>query len=200
MSKKTFKVKLYMSELIYDVQNKTYITGRSRYDGDNHEAVANMQANEDDENANQILRSIGDSYSTLLGKIAEFVNVSGATPSEEVTKTDVLGSASKNIEVSLDMPSNYNMATSDAVTAAMHKYIVNMAIHEWFLMTNKADAADYIARANSNIEQLREAINKRMRPIRSEVVASDPPQDDPVEDPDYNLNNLPWDDTRPPIS
>ena len=56
MAKKTIAITLYMSELIYDVQNKTYLTGRSRTNGTNHEEVANMQANDDDENANQILR------------------------------------------------------------------------------------------------------------------------------------------------
>lgn len=173
---KTFTVKLYMSELIYDVQNKTYITGRSRYDGTNHETVANMQANEDDENENQILRSIGDAYSTLLGKIAEFVKIDSATPSADLTKTDELGDAETDIQVVLKMPSNYNMVTSDAVTAAMHKYIVNMAIHEWFTLTNKNDSEIYLARANANIEQLREAINKRVRPDRKNILQEIPQQ------------------------
>ena len=30
MAKKTIAITLYISELIYDVQNKTYLTGRSR--------------------------------------------------------------------------------------------------------------------------------------------------------------------------
>ena len=62
MAKKTITITEYMSELLYDIQNKTYLTGRSRQTGANHEEVANMQANDDDENANQIIRSIGNAF------------------------------------------------------------------------------------------------------------------------------------------
>ncbi len=65
MAKKTITITLYMSELIYDVQNKTYLTGRSRSTGKNHEEVAHMQANDDDENANQIARSIGNAFANM---------------------------------------------------------------------------------------------------------------------------------------
>lgn len=47
MAKKTITLTLYVSELVYDIQNKTYLTGRSRRTGTNHEEVANMQANDD---------------------------------------------------------------------------------------------------------------------------------------------------------
>ena len=40
MAKIALTVTLYMSEIIYRVQNKTYITGRSRQNGNNHEEVA----------------------------------------------------------------------------------------------------------------------------------------------------------------
>lgn len=36
MAKKVIAITLYMSELVYDVQNKTYLTGRSRKTGSNH--------------------------------------------------------------------------------------------------------------------------------------------------------------------
>lgn len=48
--KKSINLELKMSELIYDIQNKTYLTGRSLSSGSNHSHVANMQANDDDEN------------------------------------------------------------------------------------------------------------------------------------------------------
>ena len=159
----TLKITLYKSELIYDVQNKTYITGRSRQTGDNHEQVANMQANDDDENRNQILRSIGTAVDYMRAKMAEFLTGSDASA------TDVLESGSKDVEITLSLPSNYNQATAKSISAALHNIVVNKAIADWFTLTNKADAADYAAAAASEVNILREALNKRTRPTRPSV-------------------------------
>ena len=47
-----------MSEIVYEVKNKTYITGRSRQEDGNYEEVANMQVNDDEENMDEVLRSM----------------------------------------------------------------------------------------------------------------------------------------------
>lgn len=164
MAKKIISITLYMSELIYDVQNKTYLTGRSRQTGTNHEEVANMQANDDDENANQIMRSIGNAFANLKTKLSEYINESGTSTN------DKLISSTYNLTVSLNMPPNYNNASNDTISTALHQYLVNSAIGDWFTITNKNDASDYITLAAANLEQLREAVNKRMRPTRTNVV------------------------------
>lgn len=164
MAKKIISITLYMSELIYDVQNKTYLTGRSRQTGTNHEEVANMQANDDDENANQIMRSIGNAFANLKTKLSEYINESGTSTN------DKLISSTDNLTVSLNMPPNYNNASNDTISTALHQYLVNSAIGDWFTITNKNDASDYITLAAANLEQLREAVNKRMRPTRTNVV------------------------------
>lgn len=72
--KYTLKVTLYISELIYDVQNKASLTGRSRLlPGQNDEQVAHMQASDDEEDANQILRSIQNAFALLKNKLAEYI-------------------------------------------------------------------------------------------------------------------------------
>jgi hypothetical protein len=164
MAKQTITITLYKSELVYDVQNKTYLTGRSRQTGDNHEQVANMQANDDDENANQILRSLGNAYATLKTKLSEYLIESGTSA---VSADDVQMDATSNITVELKVPSNYNKATRDTIAAALHQYLVNTAIGDWFTITNKTDAEDYINLAAANLQQIREAVNKRVRPVRS---------------------------------
>lgn len=164
MAKKVIAITLYMSELIYDVQNKTYLTGRSRQTGTNHEEVANMQANDDDENANQIMRSIGNAFANLKTKLSEYINES------DTSTNDKQISSTGNLTLSLNMPPNYNNASNDTISTALHQYLVNCAIGDWFTITNKNDASDYITLAAANLEQLREAVNKRMRPTRTNVV------------------------------
>ena len=164
MAKKVISITLYMSELIYDVQNKTYLTGRSRQTGTNHEEVANMQANDDDENLNQIMRSIGNAFANLKTKLSEYINESGTSTNDKQL------SSTGNLTLSLNMPPNYNNASNDTISTALHQYLVNSAIGDWFTITNKNDASDYITLAAANLEQLREAVNKRMRPTRTNVV------------------------------
>lgn len=164
MAKKVIAITLYMSELIYDVQNKTYLTGRSRQTGTNHEEVANMQANDDDENANQIMRSIGNAFANLKTKLSEYINETGTSTNDKQL------SSTGNLTLSLNMPPNYNNASNDTISTALHQYLVNSAIGDWFTITNKNDASDYITLAAANLEQLREAVNKRMRPTRTNVV------------------------------
>ena len=163
MAKKTLTVTLYLSELLYDVQNKTYLTGRSRQTGNNHEEVAHMQANEDEENENQILRSLGNAFANLKTKLSEYIEESGTTA------TNKLLSKNGTIQLALVMPSNFNQATSETISAALHQYLVNTAIGDWFTITNKNDAPDYVTLAAANLEELREAVNKRVRPTRTTV-------------------------------
>jgi hypothetical protein len=163
MAKKNLTVTLYTSEILYDVMNKTYLTGRSRFIGTNNEEVANMQANEDEENENQLLRSIGNAFSYLKTRLSEYIEETATTVTNNLLTKD------KNLTITLVLPSNVNQATSDTVSSAAHQYIVNLAMADWFTITNKADAADYAAKAEANLQELREAINKRVRPVRTTI-------------------------------
>lgn len=164
MAKQTITITLYMSELVFDVQNKTYLTGRSRTNGENFEQVANMQADDEEENSKQILRSIGNAYGSLMAKLSEYVD------SNLTTATDKIIDENANLTIALQMPGSYNKAANEAVVAAVHQYIVNTAIADWFVITNKSDAVEYANLAAVNITQLREALNKRVRPARTAIV------------------------------
>lgn len=150
-----------IKELIYDIQNKTYLTGRSRSDGKNYRQVALMQANNDDENYNQIMRSIGNAFARVKNELAEVmstrtVNSNNQLDLDDDTKT-----------LSLVMPSNFNSAATEAITAAIHQFIVNSATSEWFMITNKTDTEDYSRLSLESLELLRQSLCKRSRPSRS---------------------------------
>lgn len=160
MARKSLTITLFISEILYEVMNKTHLTGRSRETGNNHEEVANMKANEDDENLNQILRSIGNAFANLKSKVSEYLVEAGTTAN------NIQIEQGTNLALVLSMPSNYNEATRDTLSSAMHRFIVNSSIAEWFTITNKNDAADYVSLSAGDIETIREAINKRTRPQR----------------------------------
>lgn len=163
MAKIPLAITLYMSEIIYRVQNNTYLTGRARQNGNNHEEVAHMQNNDDEENENKVLVSIGNAFATLKTKLSEWLDENGTSAN------NVQINKATNLTLSLQMPSNYNKATKDTISTAASQYIENMAIGEWFQITNKNDAKDYFDAAAANLLAIREAANKRVRPTRTSI-------------------------------
>ena len=160
--KQKITFKLQMSELIYDIQNKTYLTGRSLSDGSNHSHVANMQANDDDENEAQILRSITSAFSILRNRLSEYLD-------DGTTNTDNEPlSASSDLSLTLRMPSNFNANVTKTIGDAAHQFIVATSIAEWFAITAKGETNDYTGTAASALKVLEEALCKRVRPSRGD--------------------------------
>lgn len=162
----TFTVKLDVKELIYDIDNKAYLTGRSRKDSAGVETVASMQSSDSEEDRNQILRGIQNAYNQLCVVVSEYLSL--PTPGD-TTFNDELYKSDTSIDLGFTVPGNFNTATRSAIAAIAHKYIVNKSLAEWFLITNKADVAEYEALAAQNAEELRVALNKRVRPKRQET-------------------------------
>lgn len=156
----TVYLNLSLEEIVYDIQNKTYLTGKSRRDGDNHELVASMQANDDEENANQILRSVGTAFATLKTKLGEYLDLTEASSDNSLLDTEA------SLVLALRMPSIFNLSTTETLSAAAHQYIVAMAVAEWFTITHKTDASDYSRLAEQSLKTIAEAANKRVRPKR----------------------------------
>ena len=158
--KKTINITLKMAEIIYDIQNKTYLTGRSLNDGENHGHVANMQANDDEENAAQILRSVTSSYAVLRNRLAEFMDISEASVANDMISGD------EDIVVSLQMPSNFNTVVAQSIAEAAHQFIVAGAIADWFSITAKGETSDYSKAAEAAMKLLEESLARRLRPQR----------------------------------
>lgn len=202
MAKDVF-VDIYPSEVLYDVKNKAFLTGRSRYNGQNDEEKANIQASDDEQDDNQIRRSITSAMHDLLPKLAEYnpeygekimtgtlltergfrpyANVpndgSGVqlgandegTPGKHFFNNVIFSDpeGNKPVVLHLNVPSNFNESVTPTIAHEVHQYLVNVAMSDWFLITDKTDAADYATLAQSCIVLIREALNKRVRPQRT---------------------------------
>lgn len=164
MAKSSITITLYMSELLYDIRNKSWLVGESRRTGDNHELVAAMQMNADAEHENQALRSISLAYGRLKTELNEYLAAETVT-----SDNDALISADSNLTLNLYVPGNYNHVTVKTVTAECTDYIENMTLSDWFQITSPTDAEGYAAKAAANLLNIRAAINKRVRPTRTNV-------------------------------
>lgn len=194
MSKIQVVISESISELIYDIENVTHITGRSADQGTNPEQVANMQANGDESEQNQMLRSIGNAFSYIKTKMSEYLSDTGTTannglleatmpePNIGVDKDakpymDEAGAATADktlakqidtvLKVTLNMPPNYNQSANDSIANSVHQYMVNKSLGDWYKETFPNNAKAYYDLSMQNIVEIREAVSKRTRPTRS---------------------------------
>ena len=157
--KQTISISFFINEIIYDIQNKSYLTGKSRSDGTNQERVAAMQANDDTENADQIMRSITAAWGILRTHLSEYIEGGSAN-------IDNSPSGDSELRLKLVMPSNFNNGVGESIVAAAHDYIVSKALYDWFVITDKEDADDYARAAERALAAISVSSNKRVRPKR----------------------------------
>jgi hypothetical protein len=149
-----------MEELLYDIQNKAHLTAINSDDGTNYVSVGNMQVTEDDEVESQILRSIENSFAKVKNALAKYA------VGLDDDRSNIQMSKECDLELKLKLPTNYNHATGNLLNTAIHRYIVNSVLSEWFSITNKEEAALYASSAALNLEEMQDVIYKRVRPTR----------------------------------
>lgn len=160
--KKDVTVTIKTSWLLYDIMNETFLRGRTLQNKENHKEVANMFASEDEENREKILRSIKRAFAEVKTELGEYLD-----ENKTAANNGHIGDEASFV-LNLKMPTNFNEAATEGVTEAVHAYIANSAIADWYMVTNQADAEQYYALANKGMGLLRQAISKRQRPRRPE--------------------------------
>lgn len=159
-AKKKVTATIKVKQLLYDIENETYLRGRTIQNKENHKEVASMYASEDEENIDKILRSIKKGFAEVKTELAEYLDEDGT--STDNSRYD----GSTDLVLNLTMPSNFNEAATAGVGEAIHDYLKNTAIAEWYLVTNKADAEEYVALAQKSLVSIQQAVSKRSRPKR----------------------------------
>mgnify|MGYP004433700867 CR=1 FL=1 len=161
IQRKRVTVTIKMPWLLYDIKNETYLRGRTIQNKDNHKEVASMYASEDEENLEKILRSIKKGFAEVKSVLSEYL-AEGSDTAVDNSHLDF----TKNLALNLEMPSNFNDAAAAGIGEAVHDYLKNIAIAEWYLVTDKADSEDYFALANKSMTAIQQAVSKRARPKR----------------------------------
>jgi len=158
--KKTVTATIKISHLLYDIMNETFLRGRTIQNKDNHKEVASMFASEDEENRDKILRSIKKGFAEVKTELSDYLDEDGK--STDNSRYD----GETDMTLRLTMPSNFNEAATAGVGEAIHDYLKNTAIAEWYMVTNKADAEQYVMMALNSMKSIQQAVSKRSRPKR----------------------------------
>lgn len=164
-NKKQLSVILKVKELIFDVQNKAFLTGQAREaDGKkNYEAASNMQASDDEENSYQIRRSLANAFSALKSLLGEYLS-EDKTSSNNLIYSEIDEDA--ELTLAFELPSNYNNASADSLGNGIHAYLVDTALAEWFAITNPDEAQTYLSHSAVSLETVKRSLYKRSRPDR----------------------------------
>ena len=123
---KRITITLYMSELLYDIRNKTFLSARINKTDDNYRQASHLQADEDEENNNEVLRSIGSAWGKLKLFLSAYIN------EEQSTGNDILRDETKDIVVILDMPDRFQESAVESMSTAMHRFIVGTVLWKWY--------------------------------------------------------------------
>ena len=166
VTKKTVTVTLKVDELMYDIMNKTHLTGRAREaEGVDYKATSNMQASLDGENSYQLKRSLATSFTGLKSLLGEFINETGST-ADNMIPTEIDKDSGGELSLEFKLPTNFSEASVGAMGEGVHAYIVDKTLAEWFAITNKADAKYYQEHSLESLAQVEKALYKRKRPER----------------------------------
>ena len=154
-------IKLKLSEILYDIDNKTSIAGEALRGADNHKAASQMQTSADEWSRNQVMRSVTNAYTNLRTKLSEYLSIADGTEDNWQISPDTVW-----LTFALSLPLNFNFDSVSALRMALHRYIVDYAIGDWYMLTNKGDASAYYTLAESDLAGVDDALHKRVRPKR----------------------------------
>lgn len=157
MAKKDITITLDLDEIVYDIQNSTYLIARGKQDVRER---ADTQATDDDESLNHIRRRVGNAVARVKKLVSEW-GVSGP-----VVADNTLPPGKGCVTLILPMPTNYNDGATQDLTSAMHQYVSDMATASWLNDVSPADSTRYYKLSDEHVVQIKDAILRRKRPSR----------------------------------
>lgn len=159
MSRK-IKITLDLKELLFDIRNKAYLTGKTREADDRIKAT--IQASTDDDP--QMLRAIQNATDRVCVLLSDYIaDEQGASLSAD---NEFFANDSDDNKINLLLPANYNAGLRNSLATMIHDYVVSAALRQWFQLTFKADASDYVQLNNVELDDIKSAVSKRVAPSR----------------------------------
>lgn len=180
---KSLSITLYLSEILYDIRNKAFLTGRSRETADNQAQISWSQLSGDEPEMGQIMRSVESALAVVQTKLAPYLEEitrerilrehhppcmpHPAEPIELPAEDDVLMRFEDNaITMKLLMPDNYNQAFVPVLSSSIHNFIVAAVLGEWFVISYPNEAKAYLQWAEGENVNIKACLEKRIKPLR----------------------------------
>ncbi len=157
---KTITITLKKSEILYDIENATYLVGESRREGANFEQVSNIQNSGEGGDRNLVLRSIETAFGEVKRNLSRYIDET------KNAANNALMDATGDLVLSLSVVDLFNEASTESLKSATHDYIVNASLRDWFLTVKPEEAKVYDEkRVAANVNML-SALYRKTAPKR----------------------------------
>lgn len=157
---KDITITLKKDELLYDVENTSYLVGNSRSTGDNFEQVSNIQNSGEGEDRNFILRSVENAFNEVKRNLSRYIDET------KTASNNALMSDTGDFVLTLKVVDVFNEASTDTLKSATHEFIVSSALMDWFANVKPDEMVIYQNRkVEANISML-SALYRKKAPAR----------------------------------
>lgn len=157
---KTVTITLKKDEILYDIENTSYLVGNSRSTGDNFEQVSNIQNSGEGEDRNFILRSVEKAFNEVKRNLSRYVDET------KVASDNALMAETGDFILTLNVVDVFNEASTDTLKSAAHEFIVTSALADWFANVKPDEMVIYQNRkVEANISML-SALYRKKAPSR----------------------------------
>ena len=159
---KDITITLKKDEILYDIENTTYLVGNSRSTGDNFEQVSNMQNSGEGEDRNFVLRSIETAYAEVKRILSRYINEDMAATNNELML------ATGDFVLSLNVVDVFNESATESLKGAAHEYIIASALMDWFANVKPDEMTIYQTRKQEASVNLLASLYRKKAPSRPE--------------------------------
>lgn len=157
---KTIEITLKKDEILYDIENTSYLVGNSRSTGDNFEQVSNMQNSGEGEDRNFTLRSIEKAFSEVKRNLSRYIN------EEKTSASNVLMDDEGDLTLALNVIDLFNEASTETLKSAAHEYIISSSLMDWYANVKPDEMPIYQARRNEANLSMLDALYRKKAPAR----------------------------------
>lgn len=157
---KDIAITLKKEEILYDIENTTYLVGNSRSTGANFEQVSNIQNSGENEDRNFILRSIDTAFGEVKRNLSRYIDES------KLTDNNDLMSAEGNLVLNLKVVDQFNEASTESLKSSVHEYIVSSSLEDWFANVKPDEMPVYQNRKVEAGTNMLAALYRKKAPVR----------------------------------
>ena len=157
---KTITITLKKDELLYDIENTSYLVGNSRSTGENFEQVSNIQNSGEGEDRNFTLRSIETAYNEVKRNLLRYID------EEKDASNNALMDDTGDFVISLSVVDMFNEASTDTLKSSAHEFIISSALLDWFANVKPDEMVVYQNRKLEANRSMLSALYRKNAPIR----------------------------------
>lgn len=157
---KDVTITLKKDEILYDIENTTYLVGNSRSTGENFEQVSNMQNSGEGEDRNFVLRSIETAYAEVKRILSRYINEDMAAANNDLML------ATGDFVLSLNVVDVFNESATESLKGAAHEYIIASALMDWFANVKPDEMTIYQTRKQEASVNLLASLYRKKAPLR----------------------------------